>query len=62
MPPVLPFNTDSSAIKAEPDDGTAFSMVIACGPFTQDLSLDFKPWKSFFDRVKQQQPDVLLLV
>ena len=37
-------------------------MAIACGPFTQDSDLLFKPWTSLFRGLMSLKPGVVLLV
>ena len=44
------------------DANAAFSMCIACGPFTLDSDLDYKPWASLLGKVKESKPAVILLV
>ncbi|TDL17712.1 DNA polymerase alpha, subunit B [Rickenella mellea] len=39
----------------------AFTMCIACGPYTPDSELEFKPLASFLDKIKTSRPAVLLL-
>ncbi|KAH0832189.1 DNA polymerase alpha/epsilon subunit B-domain-containing protein [Lanmaoa asiatica] len=46
-----------------PSDANAtFSMCIACGPFSLDSDLEYKPWASLLDNVKANKPTVILLV
>ncbi|KAF8558385.1 DNA polymerase alpha subunit B [Imleria badia] len=44
------------------DANAAFSMCIACGPFSLDSDLDYKPWASLLDKVKASKPAVILLI
>ncbi|KIJ59480.1 hypothetical protein HYDPIDRAFT_100652 [Hydnomerulius pinastri MD-312] len=44
------------------DASTAFSMCIACGPFTPDADLEFKPWMSLLTNLKSTKPAVLLVL
>ena len=48
-------------IKREPSSDS-FSMMVACGPFSPDTDLDFKPWKALMERIRTSRPDVALLV
>ncbi|KAG8214743.1 DNA polymerase alpha subunit B [Butyriboletus roseoflavus] len=46
-----------------PSDANAtFSMCIACGPFSLDSDLEYKPWASLLDKVKESKPAVVLLI
>jgi len=56
LPPITapsppPSNTDA-----------AFSMCIACGPFSMDSDLEYKPWKDLIEQVKTNKPAVILLI
>lgn len=44
------------------DANAAFSMCIACGPFSLDSDLEYKPWVSLLDKMKTVKPAVILLV
>ena len=37
-------------------------MTIACGPFTHDSDLIFKPWSSLLKSLQLEEPGVILLV
>ena len=37
-------------------------MMVACGPFTTDADLGYKPWRALLQGIKTAKPDVLLLV
>lgn len=37
-------------------------MCIACGPFSSDTDLEYKPWASLLDKVTASKPAVILLV
>ncbi|KAI0279236.1 DNA polymerase alpha subunit B [Russula aff. rugulosa BPL654] len=64
LPPLLP-STQSTlqgeGLKQEPRDAS-FSMTIACGPFTHDSDLTFKPWSSLLKSLRSQKPSVVLLI
>ena len=49
--PALPGNVAAS-----------FDMCIACGPFTPDADLNYKPWGSLINKLKASKPAVVLLV
>jgi DNA polymerase alpha subunit B len=52
-----------SAMKIDSDMASApFSMAIACGPYTLDNDLQFKPRELFFEHIKNVKPNVVLLV
>jgi DNA polymerase alpha subunit B len=40
----------------------SFDMCIACGPFTPDANLDYKPWNTLISNLKTSKPAVVLLV
>ncbi|KAF8837908.1 DNA polymerase alpha, subunit B [Paxillus ammoniavirescens] len=44
------------------DANAAFSMCIACGPFTVDSDLEYKPWENLLDTLRANKPAVVLLV
>ncbi|KIK88801.1 hypothetical protein PAXRUDRAFT_688122 [Paxillus rubicundulus Ve08.2h10] len=44
------------------DANASFSMCIACGPFTVDSDLEYKPWENLLDTLRASKPAVLLLV
>ncbi|KAL4080954.1 DNA polymerase alpha/epsilon subunit B-domain-containing protein [Scleroderma citrinum] len=44
------------------DPNTSFSMAIACGPFTADTDLGYKPWSQLLKNLKSAKPAVLLLI
>jgi DNA polymerase alpha subunit B len=64
LPPLLP-STQSTlqgeGLKQEPREAS-FSMTIACGPFTSDSDLMFKPWSSLLKSLRLRKPGVVLLV
>ncbi|KAI9509201.1 DNA polymerase alpha subunit B [Russula earlei] len=62
--PLLPSTSSTflgDASKQEPR-GTSISMTIACGPFTADSDLSFKPWSSLLKSLMSQKPGVVLLI
>ncbi|KAF8476554.1 DNA polymerase alpha subunit B [Russula ochroleuca] len=64
LPSLLP-STQSTlqggGLKQEPREAS-FSMTIACGPFTHDSDLMFKPWSSLLKNLRSQKPGVVLLI
>ncbi|KAI6147356.1 DNA polymerase alpha, subunit B [Pisolithus tinctorius] len=44
------------------DPSASFSMYIACGPFTADSDLHYKPWSQLFQNLKSTKPAVVLLI
>ncbi|KAG8737123.1 DNA-directed DNA polymerase alpha subunit pol12 [Ceratobasidium sp. 428] len=44
------------------DADSSLKAVIACGPFTFDSDLDYKPFKGVVDVARNEQPDLLLLL
>ena len=63
IPPLLPptQSTLQEGLKQEPQEAS-FSMTIACGPFTSDSDLMFKPWSSLLKSLRSRKPGVVLLV
>lgn len=43
-------------------EGSPFSMVIACGPYTPDADLSYSPWRALLSKLKSTKPAVTLLV
>lgn len=43
-------------------DASGFTMCIARGPYTQDVDLKYRPWRSTLQGIKNHKPDVVLLV
>ncbi|OSX59797.1 hypothetical protein POSPLADRAFT_1149016 [Postia placenta MAD-698-R-SB12] len=43
------------------EDSEPFSMHVACGPFTPDADLKFKPWHRLVSKIKADRPAVVLL-
>ncbi|KAH9989680.1 DNA polymerase alpha subunit B [Russula compacta] len=64
LPPLLP--PTSSALRGEAfkqeSRETPFSVTIACGPFTPDSDLLFKPWSSLLKDLLTSKPSVVLLI
>ncbi|KIL67937.1 hypothetical protein M378DRAFT_9186 [Amanita muscaria Koide BX008] len=62
----LPRSTPSaglSAMKIDPDmAGSPFSMSIACGPYTSDTDLHYRPRELYFEHIKKTKPGVVLLM
>lgn len=48
------------SVKLEAGLGS-FTMCIACGPFTTDADLNYKPWIDLVKKLKVERPAVLLL-
>ncbi|KAG6336118.1 hypothetical protein ID866_2984 [Astraeus odoratus] len=44
------------------DPNASFSMCIACGPFTADSDLEYKPWSHLVANLKSTKPAVVLLI
>ncbi|KAG9127039.1 DNA-directed DNA polymerase alpha subunit pol12 [Ceratobasidium sp. 392] len=44
------------------DTGASLKAIIACGPFTFDSDLDYKPFNGVIDATRNEQPDLLLLL
>ncbi|KAI0300193.1 hypothetical protein BC826DRAFT_665150 [Russula brevipes] len=64
LPPLLPSipsTLRSEALKQEHRD-TSFSVTIACGPFTPDSDLSFKPWSALLKNLASLKPSVVLLI
>ncbi|KAH9986712.1 DNA polymerase alpha/epsilon subunit B-domain-containing protein [Russula vinacea] len=63
LPPLLPptQSTLQEGLKQEPQEAS-FSMTIACGPFTSDSDLMFKPWSSLLKSLRSRKPGVVLLI
>ncbi|EAU86107.1 alpha DNA polymerase [Coprinopsis cinerea okayama7 len=65
IPPLKPSPTSDGLIdpKADPELGTKTSTVcIACGPYTSDTDLLYKPWRVFLDDITPKKPNVLILL
>jgi DNA polymerase alpha subunit B len=37
-------------------------MIVACGPFTSDSDISYRPWRALLQQIKVAKPDVLMLV
>ena len=37
-------------------------MIVACGPFTLDSDISYRPWRTLLQQIKVEKPDVLVLV
>lgn len=44
------------------DIENSFSMLIASGPFTQDVDLQYRPWHNLAKVISKEAPDTVLLV
>ena len=52
--------TDS---KVDPNvSDSPFTMYIACGPYTHDTDLMYKPWRALLKNIENTKPTVVLLV
>ncbi|KAI0766425.1 DNA polymerase alpha, subunit B [Trametes elegans] len=59
----LPPLESSSGVQIKSETGqTQFTMCIACGPFTPDADLAYRPLQSLFTKLASTKPAVLLLV
>ncbi|KLO17265.1 DNA polymerase alpha, subunit B [Schizopora paradoxa] len=45
----------------QPISHKSFSMTVACGPFTNDSDLEFKPFSSLMEKLSSLRPSVVLL-
>ncbi|KAG6840795.1 hypothetical protein C0991_004267 [Blastosporella zonata] len=61
LPPLKP-TLGQLPVKADPANGTLFSMSIACGPYTLDADLLYKPWRALIKALKTDKPTVVLLM
>ncbi|THH31178.1 hypothetical protein EUX98_g3002 [Antrodiella citrinella] len=60
---VLSLPVPNARVKADEDAAkTAFSVCIACGPFTTDSDLKFRPWQALIAKLKDETPDIVVLV
>jgi len=46
----------------DPQDSSAFSLAIACGPFTADSDLTYAPFANMVEALQKDKPSALLLV
>lgn len=49
-------------MKVDTVDRSAFSLAIACGPFTPDSDLSYAPLASLVETLKEDKPGAVLLV
>jgi hypothetical protein len=49
-------------VDSDPIDSSAFSLVIACGPFTADSDLTYTPLANLIETLQKDKPSALLLV
>jgi len=62
MPPLKPPSVEQPKLKIDPGVSAGpFSMYIACGPYTLDADLHYKPWHTFLKTIKTSKPTVVLL-
>lgn len=52
----------SNAMKVDPVYSSAFSLAIACGPFTPDSDLTYAPFANMVEALQKDKPSALLLV
>ncbi|KAF5360776.1 hypothetical protein D9756_004854 [Leucocoprinus leucothites] len=52
----------TNAMKVDPVDSSAFSLAVACGPFTSDSDLTYAPLASIVEALQKDKPSALLLV
>ncbi|KAF9454852.1 alpha DNA polymerase [Macrolepiota fuliginosa MF-IS2] len=52
----------ANTMKVDPVDASAFSLAIACGPFTADSDLDYAPLASIVETLQKDKPSAVLLV
>ncbi|KAG6836140.1 hypothetical protein H0H93_010973 [Arthromyces matolae] len=64
LPPLKPSSSSiKSEIKADPENESApFSMYVACGPYTPDADLSYKPWRALVKTLEAAKPAVTLLL
>ena len=65
IPPLKPSPSALGIVSPKLDPAVAqnqATMFIACGPYTADTDLTYKPWRALFNEIKTKKPDVLLLV
>lgn len=48
--------------QASPAKSESFTVHAACGPFTTDSDLQFKPWRALVQKFNTEKPQVLLVV
>jgi len=49
-------------MKVDPVYSSAFSLAIACGPFTPDSDLTYAPFANMVEALQKDKPSALLLV
>ncbi|EPQ54753.1 DNA polymerase alpha, subunit B [Gloeophyllum trabeum ATCC 11539] len=60
LPPLRTRPVDEASETSGGDDpGSVF---IACGPYTPDTDLGYKPWTDLLKKIKAKKPDVLILL
>ncbi|KAJ3512303.1 hypothetical protein NLJ89_g3597 [Agrocybe chaxingu] len=65
IPHLKPSPAAQGIINPKPDPATSqntATVLVACGPFTSDLDIGYKPWRALLQQIKTQKPDVVLLL
>ncbi|TFK40723.1 DNA polymerase alpha/epsilon subunit B-domain-containing protein [Crucibulum laeve] len=65
MPPLKASPTAQGTIPPKLDAGmgdSPISICVACGPFTPDADLEYKPWRALIKSLKTTKPKVLVLI
>ncbi|KNZ81283.1 DNA polymerase alpha subunit B [Termitomyces sp. J132] len=64
LPPLKPSPTSFRlpSIKSDSAVDPSFSIHIACGPYTPDADLSYKPWRALVKTLKASKPSVVLLM
>jgi len=69
MPPIDPHYTAPSELLAHQYgngpkqlNGSPMSVIVSAGPYTVDSDLDYEPLDEFLGLVKEEKPDVLIMV
>lgn len=65
IPPLKPSPTALGIINPKLDPSVAqnpVTMFIACGPYTADSDLTYRPWRFLLNEITTKKPDVTLLV
>lgn len=44
------------------DSNMSLKAMIACGPFTFEADLDYRPFTAILEAAREERPDLLLLV
>ncbi|KAF9013340.1 DNA polymerase alpha/epsilon subunit B-domain-containing protein [Cyathus striatus] len=65
LPPLKASPAASGIEDPKLDPSTAslpFSVCVACGPYTPDANLSYKPWRYFLQNIKTSKPEVVILL